>query len=98
MKKNVLIFGLIAGLIVSTVMSISIATCYKNDNYEGSEVLGYTSMIIAFSMIFVAIKNYRDKYNNGVISFLKAFKIGLFVTLIAGTLYVFLRVEVIYFF
>lgn len=39
-------------------------------------------------MIFVAIKNYRDKYNNGTISFGKAFKIGLYVSLIASTMYV----------
>jgi hypothetical protein len=87
MKKNVLVFGLISGLIVTAMMVISTITCYNSNKFEGSEVLGYTTMLIAFSFIFVAIKNYRDKYNNGVISFGKAFKIGLFVTLIAGTMY-----------
>src|SRR5690606_18133839 len=38
--------------------------------------------------IFIGIKNYRDKYNDGVISFGRAFKVGLFITLIASTMYV----------
>ncbi len=88
MKRNVLVFGLIAGLIISVFMVVSIAVCYNSNNFEGSMLVGYAAEVIAFSMIFVAIKNYRDKYNNGTISFGKAFKIGLYVSLIASTMYV----------
>jgi NADH:ubiquinone oxidoreductase subunit 6 (subunit J) len=88
MKRIVIVCGLIAGLIVSAMMVISIAFCYKKGNFEGNIWLGYTSMLIAFSLIFVGIKNYRDKHNNGVISFGKAFKIGLYISLVASTLYV----------
>jgi len=88
MKKNILICGLISGIIVATFMvSVSMA-CYKNDDFESSMVLGYASMILAFSLVFVGIKNYRDKFNNGIVSFGKAFKIGLYITLIASTIYV----------
>ena len=88
MKKNILICGLISGIIVATFMvSVSMA-CYKNDDFESSMVLGYASMILAFSLIFVGVKNYRDKFNNGVVSFGKAFKIGLYISLIASTIYV----------
>lgn len=88
MKKNVLVFGLIAGLIVTALMIGSVMLCYKNDNYEGSEVIGYAGMIVAFSFIFIGVKNFRDKYNGGIISFGKAFKTGLYITLVASTLYV----------
>ncbi len=89
MRKNILTFGIIAGLIVSIFMVVSIAICYSSGNFgEGSMEAGYASMIIAFSFIVVAIKNFRDKYNNGVISFGKAFQIGLFISLIASTFYV----------
>ena len=39
-------------------------------------------------MVYVGIRNYRDKYNGGVISFGKAFKIGIMIVLIASTIYV----------
>ena len=89
MRKNVLVYGLISGLIVSLVMLIPLSLSYKNENMmEGSVWIGYASMLIAFSMIYVGIKNYRDKYNDGVISFGKAFKIGILIALIASTIYV----------
>ncbi len=88
MKKIVLVCGLIAGLIVSSLMVITIAACYNNPNFQGNMVLGYASMILSFSAIFVGIKLFRDKYNGGIISFGRAFKIGLFITLIASTIYV----------
>jgi hypothetical protein len=39
-------------------------------------------------LVYVGIRNYRDKYNGGVISFGKAFKIGIMIVLIASTIYV----------
>ena len=65
MKKNVLVFGLIAGLIVASTMVMSMSIVYKDPNFEGGMWLGYGSMIVAFSLIFVGIKNFRDKYNSG---------------------------------
>ena len=88
MKKTIIICGLIAGLIVTAMMLFSVSGCYKNASYEGNMVLGYASMLIAFSLIFVGVKSYRDKYNGGVITFGKAFKIGFSIALIASTIYV----------
>lgn len=91
MTKNILIYGLIAGVIVSTFMLFTISYfsyCAGNVDYGTSMVIGYASMLIAFSLVFVGIRNYRDKYNGGVISFGKAFKTGLLMVLIASTVYV----------
>jgi hypothetical protein len=88
MKKNVLVFGLISGLIVTAMMLYSATKCYTDDNFEGSMVLGYTTMVVAFSMIFVGVKNFRDKFQNGEITFGKAFKMGLYISLVASTIYV----------
>jgi len=88
MRKNVLVFGSIAGLIVALTMVISTACCYDDANFNGGMWLGYGSMIVAFSLIFVGIRNFRDKYNEGAISFGKAFKIGLYIALIASSMYV----------
>jgi hypothetical protein len=88
MKKNIVVFGLIAGAILAIVMVVSTTLCYQNDNFEGNMVLGYASMLLAFSLIFVAIKNFRDKLNGGAVTFGAAFKIGLMISLIASTCYV----------
>lgn len=88
MKKNVLVFGLFASLIVAAFMVISVARCYTQEDFAGNVLLGYASMILAFSLILVGVKNYRDKYHRGVITFGKAFKMGLYMTFVASTLYV----------
>ncbi|MEO6304300.1 MAG: DUF4199 domain-containing protein [Bacteroidia bacterium] len=88
MKKNVIVFGLISGFIVSAFMAISMIMCAKDSSFEGSMIIGYTSMLIAFSFVFVGIKNFRDKYNDGLITFGKGFKIGILISLIASTMYV----------
>lgn len=91
MKKNVLVFGLISGLVVSVVMGINMVIMHNSTNADhgsGSMVIGYLIMLVAFSLIFVAVKNYRDKQNGGVISFGQAFKMGLLIALIASTMYV----------
>jgi len=91
MKKNIIVYGVIAGIIVSVLMLFSVNNLSHREggiDYNTSLLIGYASMLIAFSLVFVGIRNYRDKYNNGVISFGKGFKIGLFMVLIASTIYV----------
>ncbi len=91
MQKHILIYGLISGIIVSAIMLVSMnyfSHCEGNVDMTTSMLIGYASMLIAFSLVFVGIRNYRDKYQNGVISFGKSFKIGILIVLIASTLYV----------
>ena len=90
MKKNIIIYGLIAGIVVSALMLFSVNNLSHREgiDYDTSLIIGYASMLIAFSLVFVGIRNYRDKYNDGVISFGKAFKIGILIVLIASTIYV----------
>ncbi|MBI1769698.1 MAG: DUF4199 domain-containing protein [Bacteroidetes bacterium] len=88
MKKIILIYGLIAGAIVSAMMFISMPL-YKSGAItpDKGEVIGYTTMIIALSMVFFGIKSFRDNYQNGTITFAKGFKIGVLITLIASVMY-----------
>lgn len=91
MKKNIIVYGLIAGAVVSSLMLFSVNYISHREgsvDYNTSLLIGYVSMLIAFSLVFVGIRNYRDKYNGGVISFGKAFKIGIIIVLIASTIYV----------
>jgi hypothetical protein len=88
MKKLVLVYGIISGLIVAGMMAFSTGYFCAKGDFEGGMIYGYSAMIIAFAMIFVGVKSFRDKHNGGTINFGKAFKIGLFISLIASTIYV----------
>jgi hypothetical protein len=91
MKKNIIVYGLIAGVVVSVFMLFSVNSINHregNFDYDRSLIIGYASMLIAFSLVFVGIRNYRNKYNNGIISFGRAFKIGILIVLLASTVYV----------
>jgi len=88
MKKIVIVNGVIGGLITAGMFLVTMGLYHKNGNFDGGMWVGYASMLLAFSLIFVAIIRFRDKYNGGAISFGKAFRIGLYITLIASTIYV----------
>jgi hypothetical protein len=90
MKKTVLTYSLLSGAIITAIMGISAYWYSSHPDFEFKfgEIIGYGSMILTFSMIFVAIKAFRDKFNNGEVSFGKAFLIGLYISLIASTVYV----------
>jgi hypothetical protein len=88
MQKIILKNGLIAGLIVSIFMVCSMAYVYNSEHAEGSMLIGYVSMLAAFSFVFIGIKNYRDKVSDGKITFFTAFKIGIAISAIASLMYV----------
>lgn len=88
MKKTVFVYGVIAGVISGGVLMLSMPF-YENGTltFDNGAVVGYTSMVIALSVIYVAIRNFRDKHNGGKIGFGKSFVIGLLISLIASILY-----------
>ncbi|WP_374948570.1 DUF4199 domain-containing protein [Mucilaginibacter sp.] len=88
MKKIILTYGLIGGCISAAWFTIGVKALPKDVNVGMQTWLGYASMIVALSIIFVAVKSFRDKFGNGQITFAKALKIGLLVTLVASTIYV----------
>ncbi len=88
MKKLVLTYGLIAGLLSSAWMTISVMAGFDHMDTSMGMLLGFASMILGFSFIFVAVRKYRDDHSGGTITFGKAFKIGLYISLIAATIYV----------
>lgn len=90
MKRTVLVFGLIAGVIVSAFMgtSMAIVGCMAETNYELGMVIGFSAMLVAFAFVFVGIKSLRDKQLGGSITFGKAFLAGTIIAFIASTMYV----------
>ena len=87
MRKIVLTFGLIAGTMLSVMMLLTMPF-HDQIGYDKSMIIGYTSMVLAFLMIFFGVKSYRDNVSGGRVSFGKAFQIGMLITLIATACYV----------
>ena len=52
-----------------------------------SEVVGYTSMVLAFLLVFFGIRAYREELG-GAIGFGKAFQVGILIVLVVSAIYV----------
>ncbi|HVT37559.1 MAG TPA: DUF4199 domain-containing protein [Gemmatimonadaceae bacterium] len=95
MKKTVWTFGLISGGIVSLLMIV--ATAFQDAiGFDKGEIIGYTTMVLSFLLIFFGVRSYRDNAVGGRLSFGRAFVVGSLIALISSVCYV-ATWEVIYF-
>src|SRR5256714_11677070 len=95
MKRTVLTFGLIAGVIISVLMGGSLFFADRIGSGH-SMVIGYTIMVASFLLVYFGIRSYRDNTLAGHISFGRAFACGMLITLITSVCYV-ATWEVLYF-
>jgi hypothetical protein len=95
MTRVVLVFGLLAGAVLS-VMMVAQVGFIDEIGFDRGEIIGYTTMVLAFLMVFFGIRSYRDNIYGGVITFGQAVGIGLLITLVASICYV-TTWEVIYY-
>jgi Protein of unknown function (DUF4199) len=91
MKKTVIVFGLISGA-VSSLMMVATVPFLNHASY----VLGYTSIVLSFLLVYFGIRSYRDNAAGGQITFAKAFAVGILITLISCVCYV-VTWEILYF-
>ena len=96
MKKTVITFGLIAGLMISVLMGGNLLLADKIGSGHNSMLLGYTMMVASFLLIYFGIRSYRDNTLGGQISFGRAFACGILIALITTVCYV-ATWEIIYF-
>ena len=88
MLRAILKYGVIAGLIVGG-FEVGTFTAFSGEPpLKCGMLIGYTTMLIALSAVFVGIKHHRDVDRGGVIGFWPAFGVGLGVSFIAGIFYV----------
>ncbi len=95
MKKTVLTFGLISGVISSLMMLATVPFMHKMSSNKGL-VIGYTAIVLSFLLVFFGIRSFRDNVGNGRITFTKAFAVGISITLISCIFYV-VTWEIVYF-
>jgi hypothetical protein len=93
--KTILIFGLISGAVSSLMMVTTVPFAHRI-GYNQALVLGYTTIVLSFLLVYFGIRSYRDNAANGQITFSKAFAIGICITLISCIFYV-ATWEIIYF-
>jgi hypothetical protein len=94
MKKTILTFGLISGVLISLMMAATIPFADRI-GFDRGEYVGYTTMVLAFLLVFFGIRSFRDN-SGGAITFAKGFAVGISITLIACVFYV-VTWEVLYF-
>ena len=87
MRKIVLTFGLIAGAILAAMMLLTFPFMDRI-GFDKSEIIGYSTMVLAFLMVFFGVKSYRDNVAGGSVTFGRAFVVGLMITLVASVCYV----------
>ena len=95
MKKIVLTFGLISGAIISALMLATVPFMHQI-GMSGGMVIGYTTMVLAFLLVFFGIRSYRENVGEGRISFGRALSVGLLIMLITCAFYV-ITWEFVYF-
>jgi F0F1-type ATP synthase assembly protein I len=95
MKNSILKNGIFGGIIVSIVMISMLLYMKTYPDREPSAIVGFGSMLLAFTFVILGIKQQRET-NNGVITFGKAFLTGLSISLVISTIYVLVWLVIYY--
>ena len=85
MKKTVLTYGLISGVIGAALM---LAHVPFMDGSSKGLIVGYTGIVLSALLIFFGVRSYRENVGNGKISFGRGFAVGILIALISAACYV----------
>ena len=93
MKATVKRYGLYgAGTLIILSFIAWMVGKNRDLDFGTQEVIGYATIVVALSFVFFGIKHFRDKENQGSVSFVQALKIGLWISLITGLAFGFLDI------
>jgi hypothetical protein len=87
MKKDVLKYGLLSGLVLAILMGVTVPFEHHIKASYGMAV-GYTIMVLSFLIVFVGVRHYRDVECGGYLTFGRAFAAGVLMMLISCACYV----------
>ncbi len=88
MRKIVLVYGSIAGILMDLLFLLSFWMMENGMlSFDNSELFGYTTMIIVLSLVFMGVKSFRDNHLNGVMTFGTGAKTGILIAAIAALFY-----------
>jgi hypothetical protein len=95
MKRIVWTFGLISGAVLSAMMALTVPF-ESSIGYDKALIIGYTTMVVSFLLIFFGIRSYRDNVGGGSVTFGRGLAVGVLIAVISSVCYV-ATWEVIYF-
>ena len=95
MKKTIVTFGLISG-VISSLMMVATVPFADRIGFDKGAIVGYTAIVLSFLLVFFGIRSYRDNVGNGQITFGKAFAVGISITVTSCIFYV-VTWEILYF-
>lgn len=95
MKKTILTFGLISG-VLSSLMMIGTMPLLDRIGQDRGYLVGYTAIVLSFLLVYFGVRSYRDNVGGGQITFAKGFGVGICITLISCVFYV-VTWEILYF-
>jgi len=84
-NKYVLRYGVFAGVVVASMLFLFVLLAETPLMSNYGETIGYASMVIAFSTIFFAVREFSKE--KPTVGFKPAFLIGLKITIIATVIY-----------
>jgi uncharacterized membrane protein (DUF106 family) len=82
MKSTVYRYGIYSMLTIVLLSAVHFFLIVPNVKSANAEVAGYLTMLISMVFVFIGIRHYRDKVNDGVLSFWQGIKIGVLIVLI----------------
>ena len=87
MRKIVLMFGLISGIVLSAMM-LATLPLHDHISFETGAVIGYTTMVAASLLIYFGVRRYRDTVGGGRVSFARALAVGVLIVAMSSACYV----------
>ena len=86
MLRLICIYGAITGVVLTAAFTMTMTLGTHGGSY--GMVVGYLTMLVSLSIVFVGVKRYRDTMLGGVIRFWPAFGTGLAIAGIASLFFV----------
>jgi hypothetical protein len=94
MKKTVLTFGLISGVLSSAMMLATVPFMHRV-GFDHGLIIGYTAIVLSFLLVFFGVRSYREQ-SGGTLTFGRGFAVGILITLISCVFYV-VTWQIVYF-
>lgn len=81
MRKISARYGMYGVAVMLVVFSIEFITFKDKPNWELQEIIGYTTIILSLLFVYFGIRQWRDNYNGGRLTFANGLGLGALISL-----------------